>query len=212
MRRYGRRELLPALLFLLPFLAVLGVFFVYAAARAAYFSFTDYDLFNAPEWVGLANYRALFEDDMFLYALRNSLIFAAAVTAMQTVGALLTATALNRRIRGIDFFRSAFYMPAVTSSVVITLIFLWLFQRRGAINYLISTVQANAPLILTFLVTLVVAQGLQILLDRAALRRRGDTREWRRARLNDPAFLVVSLLVAAAVTKAAIADGVGRMP
>ncbi len=208
MRRNGR-ELLPALLFLLPFLAVLGIFFLYATARAVYFSFTDYDLFSAPQWVGLANYRALFEDDMFLYALRNSLVFAAAVTTAQTTGALLAATAVNRRVRGMDFFRAAFYMPAVTSSVVITLIFLWLFQRLGAINYLITRLLANAPIILLFVGVLVVVQVAQVMFDRAAQRRRGSqARAWRRATLTDPAFLVVALIVAALATWLALILGV----
>ncbi len=198
--RRQRSELLPALLFLLPFLVVLGIFFVYAAARAAYFSFTDYDLFSAPQWVGLANYRALFEDELFLVALRNSLVYAAVVTTAQTVGALLTATALNRKVRGLSFFRAAFYMPAVTSSVVITLVFLWLFQRLGAINYLITQFQAYAPVVLTFIAVLVVVQLAQFGIERAGRRRVGATPAWRQASITDPAFLVVSLIAALLVT------------
>lgn len=207
MRRHGR-ELLPALLFLSPFLLVLGIFFAYATARAIYFSFTDYDLFSAPQWVGLANYRALLRDDMFLLALRNSLVFAAVVTTAQTIGALLTATALNRKVRGLSFFRAAFYMPAVTSSVVITLIFLWLFQRLGAINYLINQVRVNSPLILLFMAALVLAQAVQVAVERVQQRRRpGPLHGWRRARLSDPAFLVVSLIAALLVTWLAILFG-----
>lgn len=205
--RIRRQETFAALLFLAPFLITLGIFFVFATVRAVYFSFTNYDLFNAPEWVGLANYRALFADDMFLFALRNSLIYSFVVTVLQTIGALLAATALNRRIRGIDFFRSAFYMPAVTSSVVITLIFLWLFQRLGAINYLITQVRAYAPVILLFVAALVAAQALQVALDRGALRRRRDDRAWRRTAVADPAFLVVSLIVALLVTWGALLLG-----
>lgn len=179
-------EASAAYLFLLPFLAVLSVFFLYAAARAAYFSFTDYDLFNAPGWIGLANYRALFSDDLFLTALRNSLVFAAVVTAVQTFGALLMASALNRRIRGIDFFRSAFYMPSVTSSVVITLIFLWLFQRLGGINYLLTAARSYLPIIGAALGLVVAAQVVQVLLERRRRRQVG----WA-----DPAFLIVSLII-----------------
>ncbi|MCW5818759.1 MAG: sugar ABC transporter permease [Trueperaceae bacterium] len=199
MRRSGR-ELLPALLFLLPFLAVLVVFFVYASARAVYFSFTDYDLFNAPKWVGLENYRALFQDDNFLYALRNSLAFAAVVTTVQTAGALVTASALNRRVRGMTFFRSAFYMPAVTSSVVITLIFLWLFQRLGGINYLLTAAVRNAPTIAAFVLVAVVAQAAQVWLERRRWRAAAKAGPKRTVAALDPALLVVSLLVAASAT------------
>lgn len=199
MPRSGR-ELLPALLFLSPFLVVLAIFFVYASARAVYFSFTDYDLFNAPKWVGLENYRALFKDDNFLYALRNSLVFAAVVTAVQTAGALVTASALNRRVRGMTFFRSAFYMPAVTSSVVITLIFLWLFQRLGGINYLITAVARNAPAIGLFVLVAIVVQVIQVVLERRRWRGATGGASTRTVAAFDPALLVVSLLVAAAAT------------
>ncbi len=199
MPRSGR-ELLPALLFLSPFLVVLAIFFVYASARAVYFSFTDYDLFNAPKWVGLENYRALFKDDNFLYALRNSLVFAAVVTAVQTAGALVTASALNRRVRGMTFFRSAFYMPAVTSSVVITLIFLWLFQRLGGINYLITAVARNAPAIGLFVLVAIVVQAIQVVLERRRWRGATGGASTRTVAAFDPALLVVSLLVAAAAT------------
>jgi multiple sugar transport system permease protein len=190
-------------MFLLPFLIVLAIFFVYAGARAVYFSFTDYDLFNAPKWVGLANYRALFSDDRFLLALRNSLLFAAIVTTVQTIGALLSASAVNRKVRGMTFFRAAFYMPAVTSSVVITLIFLWLFQRLGGINYLITAVSRNTPVILTFVLALAVVQALQVALERRRLRRRHGADAEQQARsvgALDPALLVVSLVAAIVVT------------
>ncbi len=199
--RARSRELLPALMFLLPFLIVLGIFFVYASARALYFSFTDYDLFNAPKWVGLANYRALFSDDRFLLALRNSLVFAAIVTTVQTIGALLSASAVNRRVRGMTFFRAAFYMPAVTSSVVITLIFLWLFQRLGGINYLITAASRNAPIFLTFVAALAVAQAVQVALERRRLQRRyRDEQQPRTVGVFDPALLVISVVVAILVT------------
>lgn len=186
--KHRSRETLAAWLFLSPFLVSLFVFFIYASARAVYFSFTDYNLFNEPEWVGLRNYINLFQDDNFLTALRNSLLFAATVTTVQTVGALLMAAALNQRVRGLGFFRAAFYMPSVTSSVVITLIFLWMYQRRGLFNYLLTQFNAWLPIILTFLALFVLTQAVQVLLER----RRGFPAAW-----TDPAFLIISLLIAA---------------
>jgi multiple sugar transport system permease protein len=189
--RYHRDDAVAAYLFLLPFLLMLVIFFGYASVRAIYFSFTDYDLFRPPNWVGLRNYVDLFRDPLFLSALRNSILFAVVVTAVQTFLALVMASVLNQRVRGIGFFRAAFFMPSVTSSVVITLIFLWMFQRRGLINYLTHQIQSAAPLIATFVVVLVAAQVLQVAWERS--RRLPAT--W-----TDPALLVVSLLLATAVT------------
>ncbi len=186
-----RREFTAAYLFLTPFLVTLAIFFLFATARAVFFSFTDYDLFNAPTWVGLRNYANLFRDDLFLTALRNSLVFAAVVTSVQTFGALVMAAVLNQKIRGLGFFRSAFYMPSITSSVVITLIFLWMYQRRGLFNYLATQFVSYLPLLGVFAVIVVVVQAGQVLLERS----RGLSVSWL-----DPALLVVSLLIAAAGT------------
>src|SRR5690606_28969076 len=197
--RIRRQETVAALLFLAPFLVTLGTFFVYATVRAVIFSFTNYDLFHAPQWVGLRNYRNLFLDELFLTALRNSLVYAFTVTLVQTVGTLVMASILNQRIRGMSFFRTAFYMPSVTSSVVISLIFLWLYQRRGAFNYLTSQFSTYLPQILTFLAALVVFQAIQVLWERS----RGLP-----ARALDPALLVVSLLLAVGATYLLTALGV----
>lgn len=187
-----RSETISAYLFLLPFLTLLVIFFLYAAGRAAFFSFTDYNLFNwPPSFVGLRNYRALFADSVFVTALRNTLIFSFVVTVVQTALALVMASVLNIRIRGITFFRAAFYVPAIASSVVITLIFMWLFQRRGTINYLLTQTIAFAPLLITFLVLVVLLQLVQV-----SWERRRDLP----VKATDPALLVVSLLLAALVT------------
>lgn len=138
-----RRRLLPGLgetlapyVLLAPFLFTLIVFFGYAFGRVLYFSFTDYDLFSTKLWVGLKNYLNIFRDLDFTLALKHSLTFMVIVTAAQTVLALVLALVLNTKVRGIRFLRAAYYMPSVTSSVVITLIFLWFFQRRGGAQLL----------------------------------------------------------------------------
>ncbi len=196
--RTQRADTVAAYLFLLPFLALLAIFFGYASLRAIYFSFTDYDLFSAPNWVGLKNYADLFSDALFLSALRNSIVFAVVVTAVQTFLALVMAAALNQKVRGIGFFRAAFYMPSITSSVVITLIFLWMFQRRGLINFVAEQVQRAVPLLLVGLASLIVLQVAQVAWER----RRGFPASW-----FDPALFVVSLLLAGAATWALTATG-----
>ena len=69
------QEALAAYLFLLPFDLSLLIFFGYAFVRSVYFSFTDYNMFDPPNWVGLANYAAIFREPRFLIALRNSIGF-----------------------------------------------------------------------------------------------------------------------------------------
>jgi multiple sugar transport system permease protein len=185
------QEAMAAYLFLLPFLVTLVIFFGYAALRALYFSFTDYNLFNTPNWVGFRNYINLFRDVDFLTALRNSSVFAIVVTVVQTFGALVMATVLNNKIRGQTFFRAAYYMPSITSSVVITLIFMWMFQRRGLFNFLATQFQSYLPVIGVFIGILIVLQVIQVVWER----RQGFSPNW-----HDPALLVVSFLVSLGAT------------
>lgn len=185
------REAAWSYLFLAPFLFTLGVFFLYAFLRTLHFSFTEYDLFAAPRWIGLENYRQLFGERLFLTALRNTILYSVVVTLSQTVLALALAVALNQKLRGLTFFRSLYYMPSITSSVVITLIFMWLFQRGGAINYLITVARQHGRTVLVFVALVAAAQFIQVVWER----RRGLP-----ARPLDPALLVVSLLVGLAGT------------
>lgn len=178
-------EKLAPYVLLAPFLFSLFVFFGYAFGRVVYFSFTDYDLFQAPSWVGLKNYIRIFRDMDFALAIKNSLTFMVLVTTAQTIIALLLALFLNQKVRGMKCFRAAYYMPSVASSVVVTLIFIWFFQRRGVLNFVITKLSEYRDVILLFLA---LAAGFQLLqLGWEKLRKRPVT-------LFEPALLFLSLL------------------
>jgi multiple sugar transport system permease protein len=136
----ARREALTAYMFLSPYLLVTLVFTVGVFAFAIYISFTDFDLFTTPEWVGLKHYRAGIEDKKFLISLVNVLYYAIIVVTFQTTLALLLAVILNAPMRAKQFFRTIFYAPSVTSSVVISFIFLWLYLKTGYINHFFTQV------------------------------------------------------------------------
>ncbi|WP_102127315.1 carbohydrate ABC transporter permease [Deinococcus planocerae] len=188
---FRKGQTATALLFLAPFLITILVFFFYAFARAIYYSFTDFNLFNDARVIGIKPYLDVLGDSLFQRALANTLVFSILVTVLQTIGSLLMAVALNNKIKGQSFFRSAWYMPSITSSVVITLIFLWLFQRRGVVNYLITQWLTYLPLILTFLGVMALVQVAQVLFERS----RRLPAKW-----FDPALAAMSALIALAVT------------
>jgi len=137
-----RRKLsdwLTAYAFLTPYLFTFGVFTVFAVCRAFFLSFTKYDLLSPPRWVGLKNYILLFQKEEFVkHALPNTLKYVAGVVPTQTVISLIVAFALDQQIKFRRFFRTFFYIPSVTSSVVISLIFMWLFSRVGAVNSILG--------------------------------------------------------------------------
>ncbi|MBX3058234.1 MAG: sugar ABC transporter permease [Anaerolineae bacterium] len=134
-----RAELLAAYGFLAPYLLVLLTFTLGVLFFAFYVSFTDYGIFTEPKWVGLDNYRRAFTSRTFQQSLYNVFWFAFIVTFAQTAIAIALAVLLNAPIRFKQFFRTIFYAPSVTSSVVITLIFIWLYLKTGYINYWIAT-------------------------------------------------------------------------
>jgi multiple sugar transport system permease protein len=104
-----------------------------------YLSFTDLQLLNEPKIIGLDNYGKILSDPLFRTAVGNTVLYAAVVTFCQTWLALILAVILNAKIPGKQFFRIAWYIPSVTSSVVISLIFVWVFQKEGILNYALST-------------------------------------------------------------------------
>ena len=185
------REALAAYGFLAPFVFTIVVFFGYAFVRTIYYSFTDYDLFKTPNFVGLDNYKNILTEQLFNIALANTLLFSLIVTTLQTIGALVLAVVLNQKLRGMLFFRTAYYMPSITSSVVITLIFIWLFRPTGIFSFLINWFSNHSSLILVFIVITAVLQAAQVLFDRS----RGYP-----ATAFDPAFLASSVLVGLVIT------------
>ena len=135
-----RREMLAGYAFLAPYILVTLTFTVGVLLFAFYISFTEYGIFTEPEWQGLTNYAKAFQQKTFLQALHNVLWYALIVTPTQTALAIVLAVLLNAPMRFKQFFRTVFYAPSVTSSVVITLIFIWLYLKTGYLNYFLDNI------------------------------------------------------------------------
>ncbi|MBC7264295.1 MAG: sugar ABC transporter permease [Chloroflexi bacterium] len=135
-----RREWLTAYIFLLPYLFTFGLFSAISVAYAFYLSFTKYDLFSPPQWIGIQQYVRLLTNETFIkHAIPNTLKYVIGVVPTQTVISLVVAFALDQKLKFRRFFRTAFYVPSVTSSVVISLIFLWLFANTGIVNMILMS-------------------------------------------------------------------------
>jgi len=129
-----RRTLIAAYAFLAPYLLVTFIFTVGVILFALYIAFTKYDIFTEPQWVGFQNFANALGKKTFWQSLYNVLWFAVIVTTAQTIIAIALAVILNAPMRFKQFFRTIFYAPSVTSSVVITLIFIWMYLKTGYIN------------------------------------------------------------------------------
>jgi len=134
------REWVTAYLFLAPYLVFLLIFIIGALFLALYYSFTKYDLLSDPVFIGLANYKTAIDDEVFQHGLRNVASYTLVVVPAQTALALVMAAILDQKLPFRRFFRIAWYLPCVASSVVTTLIFMWLFLPDGFINYALNLV------------------------------------------------------------------------
>ncbi len=143
-------------LFVAPAVLIIGVFLVIPIAMSIWVSVSDWNGLGPPvggraEFVGLENYAAILTDDSlaredFGIAIRNNLGYVVFVVPLQTALALFLAVQVNKRVlRGRGFFRTAFYFPSVTSSIAITVLFLFLFSASGAVNQILGALGANGP-------------------------------------------------------------------
>ena len=145
-RTAARTEALIAYAFLAPPLAILTLFEFGPILFSLPLAFFDWNLLESDvRYVGFDNFVELSRDEVFHIALRNTFVYAAGVVPAQTMLALLLAVAVNQGIPGKAFFRAAFYLPAITSSVVTSVIFLWIYSKTGLLNYLISQFGIEGP-------------------------------------------------------------------
>jgi multiple sugar transport system permease protein len=124
-----------------PAVFLIFVFGIVPIVWSALLSFQRTNLLAPPQWIGLANYRALPSDPLFRQSVVHSLIYTALFVPLSVVGGLLAAVALNRRIRGIFLYRTAVFVPVVLSTIATAIMFLWLLDPNfGLINFLLSKV------------------------------------------------------------------------
>lgn len=120
---------------------LLGIFVFFPIVFAFVVSFYDWNLLIPDKpFVGLANYVEVFNDEVFLISIKNTIIYTIGVVPTQTFAALFLAFIMNQKIKGRAFFRIAFYVPAITSSVVTSIIFVWIYSKPGLLNYLLAQI------------------------------------------------------------------------
>lgn len=127
-------------LFLLPALSVMTLTVFWPALQAFYLSFTryEYDLTQAPAWVGLANFQTLLSDQVFWQTLVNSLIYLVGVVPVLVLLPLGLAILVNQKLPGLTWFRAAYYTPVIISMVVAGIAWKWIYAQRGLLNQMIQ--------------------------------------------------------------------------
>ena len=137
-RGQKRKEMLVGYAFVAVPMGVFLTFFIFPMLYAAYISIFDWGVRGKIEQVGVANYRELLGDDLFWRSVRNTLLYAVEVVALQTPIGLMLALIVNAGIRGRTFFRAAFYFPSLASSAAITAIFIFILNAGGLFNRILG--------------------------------------------------------------------------
>jgi multiple sugar transport system permease protein len=142
----AREDAIAGWLFVLPAIVIFGTFIFWPILQVLWLSFHEWSVITPEKpFVGIDNYRTLFANGDFHIALRNTLWFALGVVPTQTALGLVLAALANQKIKGKGFFRTAFYFPSISSSVVISIIFLWLYSQRGLINFALQQLGFPTP-------------------------------------------------------------------
>lgn len=140
------RDSIEAYIMILPIIIGLLSFTVIPFIASLLISFTQWDIITPSKWVGIENYVNLFKDEIFLKALKNTGYYAVVMVPLATVVGFFVALMLNMKIKGTVLFRTIYYLPAVTSTVAVATVWLWLFNRDfGLINYVLSFLGIQGP-------------------------------------------------------------------
>jgi multiple sugar transport system permease protein len=132
--RWKRGEYIAAAAFLAPGLIWFWTFSLYPLLYALWMSLHEWKIRGVSEFVGLSNYVRVFHDPVNLIALRNTVVYALISIPGQMILGLALALLLEQRVRGKVFFRLLFYLPVISSWVVVSLIFMFLFNSEGLVN------------------------------------------------------------------------------
>ncbi|KQR51807.1 ABC transporter permease [Leifsonia sp. Leaf336] len=143
----GRKEAAVGWVMLLPAAVLILTFLLVPIGLTFGLAFTNARLVSPEpaQFVGMDNFVALFTDDTFWASLRNTIIFTVVIVPLQSGLALILALLVNTRTRGTTFFRTVFFLPVVTSIVVVSMLWLFMYQKDGLINVLLSKVGIQGP-------------------------------------------------------------------
>ena len=139
-RKFSKRRARAGRMFVAPNLAAVAVFMVFPLGFSLYMSFQNWDLFRPAKFVGLANYRSLFTGDpLFSIALRNSVVYTVGTVVPTVLISLAVAGVLNRKIKGIALFRTIIFLPLAVSSVVMAVVWQFVFNtNNGLLNIILG--------------------------------------------------------------------------
>ncbi len=127
-------------LFITPNFLVVLLFTIVPVFFSFYMSLTDWNILGQPNFIGLDNYQKILGDKVARETFFNTFYFTVVSVPLNVIITLVLAVFLNQKIRGITFFRTAFYLPVISASVAVSLMFMWILANNGLLNQMLESV------------------------------------------------------------------------
>ena len=143
----GKSPATVAWLMLVPAGVLLITFLIIPIILTFVLAFTDARLISPhpATFIGVDNFVRLFQDETFWHSLRNTVVFAIVIVPVQSAVALGLAVLVNTKMRGTNFFRTIYFLPVVTSIVVVSMLWQFMYQPDGLINALLARIGVQGP-------------------------------------------------------------------
>jgi multiple sugar transport system permease protein len=134
------REAVWGYLLITPNFLIILLFTVIPVFISLYMSLTDWNILSKPNFIGFENYEKILVDKVAQETFFNTFYFTVISVPINVIITLLLAVLLNQKIRGITFFRTAFYLPVISASVAVSLMFMWVLANNGLLNQMLGSV------------------------------------------------------------------------
>jgi len=146
LRTYENKVKFVGFLFALPWIFGLLAFNAFPLLMSAYYSFTDYSVLESGSWVGLENYRVLFEDPIFWKSIYNTLYYTMIFVPLSIALGVALALLLNMKIRGLGIYRTVFFIPSLVPLIASVIIWMWLLNPQfGVVNFVLDQFGIPGP-------------------------------------------------------------------
>ena len=145
-KKYKKSDIVYGLLFIAPLVIGLMTFYIIPMFRSLFYAFTEWGMFGGWTWTGLDNFKKLIEDPQLFGAIKNTLKYAVLVVPLTIIIAILIATLLNSKIKGVGIYRVLYFLPAVTMTSAVAMIWRWMFNMEyGIINQGLDRIGITGP-------------------------------------------------------------------
>lgn len=177
-----RKNTIAGWLFLTPIITLFLIFIAFPLFFSGYLSFTEWNFVSGMrgiEWIGFDNFQSLVHDRIFIYALRNAVIYIISIVPISVTVSLVLAYLLNNKVYVRNVLRLLYFIPYISNAVALAMVFKYMFRSSGPINLLLSKIGVDNPpqwfsnpmLAKIPIITLVIwtSIGYQVLIYMAAL-------------------------------------------